>query len=117
MIFFVIDAKPLGMSSGLISKQRITSYANKQRSNPYLARLDSQGFGWQPFDDAGIQTNIENAKYWLQIVLPALKKVIYIIVQGSKFHSNLRTKYWIQYGRDENLLTTYKILVSCCSCF
>ncbi|XP_057313808.1 uncharacterized protein LOC130655125 [Hydractinia symbiolongicarpus] len=103
-------AKPLGMSSGLISKQRIMSYANKQRSNPYLARLDSQGFGWQPLDSAGIQKNIGNAKYWLQIVLPALKKVIYIIVQGSKFNSNLRTNYWIQYGRDENLLTTYKIL-------
>lgn len=107
-LFFGIDAKPLGMSSGLISKQRITSYANKQESHPYLARFDLQGFGWQPFGDVEDQLTSENAKYWLQIVLPTLKKITYIIVQGSHSNNYLPLRYWIQYGQDENSLTTHK---------
>lgn len=108
MLCFILDARPLGMSSRMISDSRITSFNfENEVSNPLNARLGLTERMWKQFGTVTVQTTVNSNRFWLQIVLPDLKKLVYIVVQAKHFDVKSQ-HYWLKYGLDQVSLSAYK---------
>ncbi|XP_057314721.1 uncharacterized protein LOC130655923 isoform X2 [Hydractinia symbiolongicarpus] len=101
-------ARPLGMSSRMISDSKITSFNfENEVSNPLNARLGLKERYWRQFGTVPVQTTLDSNRFWLQIVLPDLKKLVYIVVQSNRFDEESH-HYWLKYGLDQVSLSAYE---------